>query len=280
MSGFSVCLIGNSHVAAIKEAWTNRAPQVAPGFSLTFFSAQTRLMRQIEVEGRVLAPQSDDLSRKLAFTSGGPDRIAVDDYDAFVLLGSGFGINVPRLQESWNTVDALPWGEPGTLISRACFEAMVEDEMRQTILIDLFTKIRSVRDVPIVIAGAPFFSERVLETAPYNEDSRLRDAGFLAPLVDHAVAAADRVAAAHGCDVIWQAEETIGLPGFTKLEFGNAPVRFKMRGGGTPKVDVKHGNEDYGQIMLLKYLQRLDEMSRGRAFRKAEPLPRARRARG
>ena len=40
----------------------------------------------------------------------------------------------------------------------------------------------------------------------------------------------EEVASDEGCEVVWQAEETVAMPGFTKLEYGVGPVRFAMRG--------------------------------------------------
>lgn len=268
---YSICLIGNSHIAALKQAWTNRAPTVASGLTPTFFSAQNRLMAQLTREGRSLVTQGGEFAQKLAYTSGGKDRIDVDDYDAFVLVGSGFGVEVPKFLELGGTADFLKWGPVSPLLSRACFEAATEAALNDCLLINVLGMIRAIsRTQPILIACAPYLSERVLTEPPLDEDARLRDPEFLAPLVAMCRAAAERVAARHGSEIVWQNEITVAMPGFTKLEYGLNPARFSMKGFKTPEFDARHGNEDYGILMLSAVLERLDKISGGRVLPAAE----------
>jgi len=93
---FSICFLGNSHVAAIKQAWTNREPAVAPDVSLTFFSAGTHLLQRLQLKDGVWMAGSEPLREKLAYTSDGLESIALKTFDAFVLFGSGFGLDIPK----------------------------------------------------------------------------------------------------------------------------------------------------------------------------------------
>jgi hypothetical protein len=228
-------------------------------------------MAQFVREGRSLVAQGGEFAQKLAYTSGGKDRIDVDAYDAFVLVGSGFGVDVPKFLELGGTVDFLSWGPVSPLLSRACFSAAIEAVLDGSLLINLLRMIRAISQTPpILIACAPYLSERVLDDAPLSEDARLRDPKFLEPLVATGRAAAERVAARHGSEIVWQDEATVAMPGFTKLEYGLNPARFAMKGFKPPEFDSRHGNEDYGILMLNRILARLDAIPGGRVLPPAE----------
>jgi hypothetical protein len=262
---YSLCIIGNSHVAAIKQAWTNRAPAVASDFSLTFFSAQNKYMARLKLEGRVLVPDSEFLERKLSFTSDGISRIEVDSYDVFVFIGSGFCVDVEKICDDGSTIAGLKFGLKN-LVSRACFAAVVEARLRETLLVELVEKVSALSKAPVLLATAPYLSENALGDDTLRDDPRFRDHEFLTEIVAIGRAAAQRVAAQLGAEIIWQDDSTVGIPGFTKAEFGLNPVRFAMRGGKSPVTDRRHGNEDYGFLVLMKILRRLDELSGGRVL--------------
>jgi hypothetical protein len=264
MKPLSICLIGNSHVAALKLAFSNHPPKVQDGLTLTFFSAQNRLMNFIRRRNRTLYSSDDDLTEKLQYTSGGKETIDLKTYDAFVLVGSGFGIDVLRLGEECGTI--VP-GEGEHLLSRACLSAAVEAYMDQTMALRLAAMIRAVRKLPpILLVGAPFVSERLLQDEPYRDQPWLKDPAFLEPFVASCRAAGERVAKRAGCEIVWQAEGTYTLPGFTSETFNRNPVRFQMNNSGAPEFDARHGNEDYGALMLSALLSKLNTLSSGRVL--------------
>ncbi|HWA91339.1 MAG TPA: hypothetical protein VG889_14985 [Rhizomicrobium sp.] len=263
---YSVCLIGNSHVAALKMAWSKRAPKLADGFSLRFFSAQNYMMAHIALKGRMLVPGRADLAEKLRFTSDGLDRIELDDYDAFVIVGSGFGIDVPKLRGVGGAPSHLGFARIDNLVSEACFDAVLEATFAGTHAISLIDMIRQVTQAPIVLVGAPFMSERLLEDDEIKDDLHMKDRAALGPYIARARAIAERVAAARGADVIWQDESTVAMPGFTRHTFNRGAVRFNLRDGAMPEFDDKHGNEDYGHLVMTKVVARLDELSGGRVL--------------
>jgi hypothetical protein len=275
MKPFSVCLIGNSHVAALKLAWSNHPPSLQDGFAITFFSAQNHLMTAIERKGNALISGNESLAEKLRYTSGGLDRIEVRDYDAFVLVGSGFGIDVLRLGEECGT---LAPGEGEHVLSQACLSASVEAYLGKSMALKLAAMIRAVTDAPIVLVGAPFVSERLLQDEPQSTQPWLKDPAFLERFVASCRAAGERVARRAGCEIVWQAESTYTLPGFTSETFNRNPARFSMRGFRTPEFDAKHGNEDYGVLMLGKILERLDGISGGHVMATAKAKTKKRAA--
>ena len=261
---FSICFLGNSHVAAIKQAWTNRSPAVAPGVSVTFFSAGTHLLKQLRLRDGIWMAGSEPLREKLAYTSGGPDSIALKTFDAFVLFGSGFGLDIPKFCDGYDLADVSGRAIEGTPLSRAAFAAMIEAQLENSIAVELIDTINSVSGKPVLLCAAPFLSERVLEEEEaVRSQKRFQDRAFLEFVVAAARTAGANIAARHRHDVMWQEESSIGVPGFTRLEFGTDPVRFAMKGFKIPPTDRKHGNEDYGLLMLNAVLRRLHERCGG-----------------
>ncbi len=262
---YAICILGNSQVAALKQAWTNRAPRVATGCTVTFFAAQNHLLEQLECRAGALVPLHRDVEDLLMQTSGGKDHIAFDDYDAFILVGMGFGINVPKLCEECCVVENLESRLVGHLLSHACFAAMIEASLEESLLVQFLDKIRPHTGAPIVACSAPFLSERILTRPPHRGDPRLRDRAFLDLVVGRGRAAASRVAAKRDAEVLWQDDSTVGLPGFTRSEFGVGALILKSEQSDL-RDDGKHMNEDYGLLMLTALLRRLDDLSDGRVL--------------
>ncbi len=257
---FSLCVVGNSHVAAFKLAWDQRRPRLRDGVEATFFSAPNRLMKDMKREGKSLVAYRDELVEKLRYTSGGLDRIDIDRYDAFLVVGAGFGVDVPRLiQECGVTV---PWRFEGAhpLCSHRLLETLIDTYLEDSMAVRLIGHIQRFSNAPILIAGAPFVSERVAED---EAQPWLRDGEFVEAFVGCARRAAEAVAARHKTEIVWQRPETVVRPGFMDVTFNNAPVRFQMRSKGPP-FDAKHGNLDYGAMMLADTLTRLDQLTGGR----------------
>lgn len=258
---FSLCVVGNSHVAAFKLAWDQRRPRLRDDVEATFFSAPNRLMKFMKREGRSLVADDGELAEKLRYTSGGLDRIDFDRYDAFLVVGAGFGIDVPRLiQECGVTV---PWrfeDDSRPLCSHRLLETLIDAYLDDSMAVRLIGHIQRFSDAPILMAGAPFVSERVAED---EAQPWLKDGVFVEAFVDCARRAAEAVAARHKTEIVWQRPETVVRPGFMDVTFNNAPVRFQMRSKG-PSFDVKHGNLDYGAMMLADTLTRLDRLTGGR----------------
>lgn len=279
MNGYSLCIIGNSHTAAIKQAWTNRAPAVAPDFSLTFFAARAPQFKALDCRQSALVPSDGEFEDRLRMTSGGKDRIEIDRYDAFVLIGLGFRINMITLCGECGVVEHLQWGPVERLLSHACFASVIETALMDSVAIGLLDKIRAVSNRPVLICPSPFRSEKELRESPHRVRPRLSDAEFYRPIVAQTKAIAERIAAERGGEMVWQDDATIATPGFTKAEFAAGALRLQTPAGRTPGDDGQHMNEDFGALMLSAILARLNALSGGRVLA-APPRASAKRAGG
>src|SRR5687767_4938900 len=76
-----VCVLGDSHVAALRRACPDRP-------DITFFAAQNELLREVELQGSCLSPRSVMLQNRLRAIAA-PERLELDAFSRFVIVGAG-----------------------------------------------------------------------------------------------------------------------------------------------------------------------------------------------
>ena len=126
-----VCIIGNSHAAALRTG-LDLVPELNEELSFDFFAAQSDLMREMELRGTVLVPTSELTKRRMSIVSGGKTEIETADYTDFVIVGLGFNVldavNVLRQYRLYGFQGK--GDEAAPYISRACFAALIESMLR------------------------------------------------------------------------------------------------------------------------------------------------------
>lgn len=264
---FSLCVIGNSHVGAIKEAWDERHYDVVPGFTATFFAAPVIMLRGLRLRGDSLVARRDELRQRLIDTSGRSDRIEIRDYDAFLLVGIEFAIDVMAFAEEYGVAGHTRWGPVKNLVSDDCYAAYIRGTLVSSSAVRIAAELRERTAAPIILCPSPFRPEKVLDEPELNDRGVFRDAALMSSIVSHAKAAGDAIGNRVGCAILWQDESTVAFPGFTKREFGKVPTEREIRSG-TP--DRRHANAEYGDIVLKAALARLHEMTGGRVLNAKE----------
>ncbi len=83
----NICIIGNSHVGALKRAWVLIGKNF-PSINITFF-AHRGGMSNLRVSDNKLIPRDDQLLRSFKFTSDGLDNIDTSNYNLFLIYGGG-----------------------------------------------------------------------------------------------------------------------------------------------------------------------------------------------
>ncbi|HTT98313.1 MAG TPA: hypothetical protein VMF58_09705 [Rhizomicrobium sp.] len=265
---YRLCIIGNSHVAALKMAWSKTAFDVRDDFALSFFAVQKYMFRHIGLKDRALVPTQDDVAAELQFRSDGLDRVDIERYDAIAMVGSGFGVDMSYFRSLGGTPDYLGFTHVDPLVSEACFDAVLDNAFEDSPAITLIDLIRSVSEIPIVMFPTPYLSERVLESEVGKRDFHLADRTALARCVARARAAGERIAAKRNCTVIWQDDATVGVPGFTSSTFNRGSVLFNVPDGNPMRYDDRHGNEEFGRLAMNQVLGYLDAISGGRVLAK------------
>lgn len=83
-----ICIIGNSHVASLKQGW--ESIKTCPDYahvSVEFFAAPRNTIDQLEYQDGSLFAGTQELKKHLELSSPGKDEIRIEDYDLFVIQG-------------------------------------------------------------------------------------------------------------------------------------------------------------------------------------------------
>lgn len=84
-----LCILGNSHIAALKSGW-ERIKDDFPGTTLTFFGSRRKRLGDLTIERDRLIPKNEFVRKDLALTSGGQEYVAPSEYDAILIFGLYF----------------------------------------------------------------------------------------------------------------------------------------------------------------------------------------------
>lgn len=251
MSGFSLCVIGNSHTAAVWQAWKSGAVAASAGFSMTVFASEANSI-ELDHRDRSLIPANPIVRERFALTSGGKDRIEIDKYDAFLLVGLNWGVDLARTFARCKVVEHLANEPAEIVVSHACLVEIIRTQNSKAAALKFARQIRSDSTAPILIYPTPFRSEA---TRLEQNDPCLSDQALLDNIIPRCIAAVSELASEHGCEVFWQHPETIALPGMTKAEFAEGAVRLKE----LPERRNKHVNPEFAVLSLRTILQRLGQ---------------------
>lgn len=224
----SVCLIGDSHLAALKMGW----PSIEPGFpgaALHFYAGGGMSIPGLAVEGRALVATTPKLRVQFERSSGGRHAIA-PDHDAYVVVG--YGLDSRAAQEAFRSVVA---GQGNARVLAAV--------LRETTMATVLRKLRAVTDRPAMAIAAPH---------PVARDdglwARLKSRGLDGAAAALFNRACEMVAAEHGARFLPQPDATLGNSAIvTQDRFATGPSRFAVPG---PEEDKRHMNDAYGAIVL------------------------------
>jgi hypothetical protein len=249
-----LCVIGNSHVAALKLGW-ERLRASYPGMSLTFFGTAGRdACKNLRLVEGALVPDERDL-RNFLWTSGGREKIKLEDYDHFLLVSLGFGP-----QEMFHVARKFSFAEPRLdqskrLVSRECFMEAVTDTLLGSMAAAITTIIRKNVNRPVLILPQAASSIEIIKTDKFRAAHSAAPAQCWALLNELWAECATSVATRLGAAIVLQPAETVSNHIFTAHEFCRGSVRL------TPDLthehpdhDFTHMNADYGIVTLKTVL--------------------------
>jgi hypothetical protein len=220
-----LCVIGDSHIAALKLAWPE-AGQIAAGIEPTWFWLHASAVRSLRFHGDRVSPR-DRETRMHLLASSGTARLQISDYDAFLVVG----------------LMLRPF-DAARVARRSRKDSDLKSGMRRTcraapgIVLAKALRRRTAR--PIVVMPAPVPSRAVL-TAPGTEvvwmtrDGRTR-------LIALYRAALQAVAAAAGLQVAFP-PNSMSPGGVLRDAYATGATK---RG----RPDFRHGNSAYGARVL------------------------------
>lgn len=247
-----LCMIGNSHVAAMRLAWSAAAPGY-PDIDAVIYGAHAKNL--------VTASISDDASLGCdgapfwAFSKAGePSRaisIPLGSFDRFVIVGCDFGpIDVFRAYRRYSFSGLK--GRRRQLLTRDLFVRAVMQNVNESAALVLAELIGRTVSVPIYLVPTPLPAEKgyldpeKITMEPYQAASAAGDGEALMSVYDEICTRL----AARGLTVFPQHPATMASPISTRQVYSENSVRLRAdRNLLHPEDDYFHMNEDYGAIM-------------------------------
>lgn len=259
-----LCLIGNSHLAAIKLGWqllASKHPDVVP----TFFGSPRNSLRELHWQGAALVCRSEPVKHNLQMTSGGLSEIDLRNFDAVLLCGLGFGLRqLARVYISHRHMGLGNWPDAVQRVSRACFQDAVSGQMRQTLASRLGHLIRERTAVPLLLVPTPMPVDTLLEGGDQDIIECWRpmiDSGDPSVLIaEYQRACAALVPPFSG--ILQQPEATLASPVTTHPSFQHGAVRLtEGLNERQPEGDVSHMNAAYGAQVLQLALAEINRLT-------------------
>ena len=261
MAKHRVCVIGNSHAAALRVG-LDLLPELNDRFVFDFFAAQSDLMRSMQLVGRKLMPTSEVTRQRLGAYSQGRTEIVIDGYESFLIVGMGFGIAGPGFVRPFSALQKYQFfgfqnteASSGGFISRPCFNALTESVLRNSTANYFAEMLKKEIGVPVYLSPAPYPSEDVLCTGAKEFWLQSVENGAWRYAVEVYQDKAEKIAGARGYKLLFQPPETRTQDGFTQKKFSHESVRL------SEALDVKHPpfepyhmNGLYGQEMLRCFI--------------------------
>jgi hypothetical protein len=237
-----ICVIGDSHTAALKAGWTSIAGEF-PDADLTFFAARRELLVNLAVQDGALVPTDPRLRRAFKERTGGSTRIE-PRFGSYILCGLGSGVkSVLPLLAHHRPATIAPDGRQA--LSNACYAACMARLLALTPMMWLLGLLRQISDAPAALVATPASAPRLaLGMLAERED---------AALVALYIRAFESLAGPLGARFLAQPRETLH-----KSVLSTDPVYF--RGGehlAGDEDDQSHANAEYGAIVLRRALAAL-----------------------
>lgn len=228
-----LCVIGNSHVAAIKQGWDEIGAEF-PWLEPQFFGARGDALLDLHAQGDRLVPAHDDLAGKLAHTSGGETSIDPSRFDAALLVGMNY----------------IPPMPADARLSQAVRAAAARAAFDETLAGHVFAQLRQ---------AAPALPVHVLPNPLRRKAAKAK--GDPVAVVPYAVRLADfRLGLGAGpVHVAGQPTETIVDDLYTADRYGIGAIALDQGRGARAKDedDVSHMNAEYGTLVLRRWLPTL-----------------------
>lgn len=230
-----VCIIGNSHIAALQLGWQSGLAKRWRNSSLTFYGARGGDITELRVEDGQLAAKTNAVAASLRTTSGGHSTIDPLAYDAVLVYGLCRNLN--------RQIQNL-----GTPYSAAALELAQLEYWIGSNLLKVITAIREIDSRPLYAGAAPL--EAAVDRG--RSDTRLY-AEFIRTSNDRVFALADAI-------LLPQPMQTIVNGDATDLRFTTGSTRLAVGDSFDdkrhPGEENRHMNAEYGALWLEQFLKR------------------------
>lgn len=235
MDSRKVFVLGNSHVACLKNAWDLIEPEF-PGVSLQFFADRGHRLRGLYLESSKLVPPNDGVRKSLEFTSGGLGDIDLREPNAILTFGLGL----------------RPFIRDDVFYSSAVRKAAVHQHATRSTPFLLAQQIRQI------FSGLLYVGHNPLPAC--SEDAR--GGGAVSHYVNKIRIFQEEVFDQLGVKLLLQPTATLANSMETLSEFSTDSVRLSVGSKNDteahPEADVYHMNVRFGEIYLREFLSQVE----------------------
>lgn len=254
-----ICLIGDSHLAALKQGWPaeSHAP-VEP----VYFAGHGKTMRGLAVTGDALAASNPVLEMALTRTSGGLNKID-GHYDRYVVHGLELGLGLV-LEAFVTNFSCHEHGNRMAWLAHPSFADILRAALRNSMSVHIMNLLRQISNAPIV------FSPTAMSEKKYKQiRNRLSETGHAAVLLDIFSSAVQDLERDLNASFLPQPTDTLCDDRMaTKEIYSVDPARFAVRG---QPDDNAHMNAAYGAAVVRDLLRVLEQPAENQSAHTALP---------
>ena len=248
-----LCIIGNSHVAALRDAWMQQ-PDRWPALSLDFWAAQRDHLRRTIVQHGRLMP-TDTAGRAEMQQINGRSDVDLAEFDGFVIAGAAICVQaiLPIYRDArWTGLPSVRRGTPALIsagAARAVMGAILQDRLGYA----LAHRLRPQCVQPILMTSQPRVSAQILQSP--RPELRLHSVAIRNADADALGAGFDGVATdlftGLGCRFLPQPPQTVAQGVLTQVQYVRGARRLSADMGALqPQSDLMHANAQYGALVL------------------------------
>lgn len=238
------CVIGNSHVAALKLGW-QAVKADYPEIELDFFAGPRQRLGKTFVRKGVLTTKDEIVAENLRLT-GGSDKIDLRSYDFFCVSGGGASSRILLLMQA----NHMPYGGANSgemYISEAYLRACYEARLRSSAAKHLVDLLTAASTAPVFYVPDPHLSnerdvlarslDAVLKVEARNGFDLSR--AIFTETVESVFS--------NATEILFQLPETLDGPLLTKVEFARGPGLSQA----TDQADEEPEESEFGDIFHL-----------------------------
>lgn len=227
-----ICIMGNSHTGALKQAW-DMITDDFPTINITFFAQGQDKLKYLIVQNDKLIPNREGFAKALEFISGGKREIDPIEYDVFLLYGLNARANFFISNNTFST---------------AVINTAMKDLTNGSLSLKLLQRLRKITDKKVFIGHNPLTATDNIVSTDYPE-SYIQGIEKVNEFIYQALNA----------ELVSQPLATIVNGNRTKGEFSKGSKKIIVRSEAIDnpehaKMDNYHMNAQFGELWLRQFL--------------------------
>lgn len=252
-----ICILGNSHLASIKLGW-EESKSLHVNYKVDFFGAPSKNLKNLRQDGHFLITDDEFTQSALKKTSKGREKIHLDDYDAFLIVGSGFGIvQASIIMETHGYIGEQTQIISQYTLSESCFQDALSDSLKNSTGMFVYNMICESIDKKNV-----FLLEQAYPTKQISQPNQIYNNSSKSnlELANKIYIRIKKQMSAKSINILCQPVETKDGEIHTREKYSIGSVRL-LNGNPHPETDFMHMNEQFGKLALLEFFKHLNKKS-------------------